>query len=1197
MTTPAVTQPTPYSLHASCELSEDYFLTSDLLIGTGDEVIPFVNPYTKMVEAIVYTQANGGSVYHLQRDPSATSGWLPYAIDLSGNVTDPTNVAVASNGSAVYLLVFGTPDNQFGAPAWLTQLDSAAVWDGGYDATYDELGFEDLDIDPSTIGGFKGGIDQYGHCYFYASGTDTSTQTTSVVGWFPGSGWTTGDVSWQLLQTLDSSSVTITDYIVLFDASGSETPAGYSLILTADQFLNVYPQVYSLDQDTPQFGVDPLTDTGSSNVTALLWAWITDTSSGVPGYAFQTANETWFVAGDGSAPQSVSDQPAAAANSVAVWTGDLGVVNLLDANGTLNTILQNPDHSWQAPIPIVPGTTTTVPGLASIFGIPTDPNQSTLFAIGLDESLSVLSLDDSGWTQTLVRQDGTQLVEIDSYRVQINLLDANGVPLAGGQAQIDTDRPIGFWQPTGSSFVTPAAVVTLTADNKGEITFSVPAEELDCAVLTVQALDPNGSPTGSPFTVTTDYDVRGFLGGTGTLTDIGPISNDALTQATNSSGGDLFPGLTGLTGDAQTQACTDTMTALKQFIVAGQNTQTAPGPTDTSMVQLTMSGQVPTVVTATGPSGYASEEIELTLSIGHLFDTVGHALRHGAAKLANLTIQWSDALKGWAVQIGAEIAGAVQQFANLVITDMKDAFHAIGGFFQALGADIVEALEWLKHNVIDLLKDAWANAGTIATFIGSAPPAFAYQVQQLEFSADNFFINLETETTDLINKVAVALTGMTVGSPAQQPTPPSDTGSTSSQSRLLKDIGEFTKVINDSPGKWLLDKITADVPPIASLGVPLLPQANYETLTEDLATDWNAGMQFVQSLLTFMLATYEAVFGQTKESALSGRLDTMFLDTLLNDANSAAVNFLKFCDDVADTVLDVAIQALNDFGAYLTGTFKLVSSRSLLGELLDLAHINPTMSLTEVAGLIVAFPATLVSEIVGNGRSMPALPALPTGSSVAAPGEAALDGESDPVQLWLGILGGTTQAVWGMADIIGDLQTMSGDDGKRGTQSGAIDILDIMCPLFESGFLFPLPLDQKLEKQLVPPIIFTALLPSIFGILALTEWPKLNGMISGLPEGVGDVLGDFMGPFIQAFAGAANTALGITFQVKNGDTVPTDIAGTALGNLSFMLAVFGTLWLNATTEDIPVIVKTVVDAVGNVGAAVCIYESTSLPPK
>ena len=931
-------------------------------------------------------------------------------------------------------------------------------------------------------------------------------------------------------------------------------------------------------------------------MTALLWAWTTDRTSGVPGYAYQTASQTWFVAGDGSAPQSVLDQPVAAANSVAVWTGDLNVVNLLDSNGNLNTILENPDHSWLAPI-IVAGPYeqlgTTVPGLAAIFGVPTDPAHSTLFAIGLDESLSVLSLDESGWTQTLVRTDGAQQVEIDSYRTQISLLDANGVPVAWGQAQIGTDRPVGFWQSSGSSYVTPSAPVTLTADNKGEITFSVPAEELDCAMLTVQALDPGGKPTGSPFTVTTDYDVRGFLKGTGTLTDIGPLTGSALLQAKNSSGGDLFPGLTGLSGDDQTQALTGTTTALNQFIIAGQNTTVKPGPSAISMVQLTMNGNVPVVKSATGTAGYASANADLTLSIGHLFDTIGHALRHAVAKLVNLTVQWSDDVTGWVVSLGAEIAGAVQNFTNLVITDMKDAFHAIGGFFQALGADIVEGLQWLKHNVLELLKAAWANAGTIATFIGSAPAAFAAQVQQLEFAADNFFIGLEGDTTALIDKGYTAVTGMTLGSPAPQPTPsaPGDTGSSSAQSKLLTDVGEFSKVINDSPGKWLLDKITADVPSVVSLGMPTLAQANYETYLEDLADGWNNGSATVSDLLSAMEA-WTDLFGQTKGSALAADLTTLF-----TDLNGAAVNFLEFCDDIAKFVLDVAIQALVDFGTFFTTKFSIVSSTSLLGQLLDLAGISITTSLAEIAGLIVAFPATLVSEIVGNGNTMPALPALPVETGDVAPYQSALDGESDTVKLWLGILGGTTQVIWGLADIIGDLQTLAGDDGKRGEQSGAINIIDIVAPIFESGFLFPLPLNEKLEKQLVPPIIFTALLPSIFGILSLTEWPNLAGKISQLPNGVGDVLSDYVGPFIQAFAGAANTALGVAFQVGNDDTVPTDIAGTVLGNLSFMLAVFGTLWLNSGTEDIPVLVKTVVDAIGNVGAGICIYEATSLPPK
>jgi hypothetical protein len=1187
MTTPTVTQPTPYSLQASCELSEDHFLTSDLIIGADDEVIPFVNPYTSppMVEAIVFSAASG-SVYHLQRDPSATAGWTPVVIDVLGQQgINPTDVAVAGNGSAVYMLVFGdpdSPDNPYGGPAWLTQLNSATGWDEGYNASYDDLG-----IDPSTIsmGPFKGGIAASGNCYFYAAATDSSTQTVSLIGWIAGSPESGVGLSYQLLQTLESG-ITVSDYIILFDDSGGENPVGYSLVLTPDQFLNVYAEEPYVSQLTPQFGTVPLVDWGDTGVTALLWAWITDTSSGGPSYAYQTANETLFVAGDGSAQQSVFDQPALAANSVAVWTGDADVVNLLDANGALNTILQNPDRSWQA-IPIVPGRTTpNVPGLASIFGVPTDPTQSTLFAIGLDESLSVLSLDDSGWTQTLVRQDSAQQVEIDSYRVQITVLDANGVPLAWSQAQISTDRPIGFWQPDGSSFVTPGGSVTLTADGKGEITFSVPAEELDCAVLTVQALDPNGDSTGDPFTVTTDYDVRGFLGGTGTLTDIGPISGDALQQAQNSSGGALFPGLA---PDDQTQARTDTMTVLNQFIVAGQNTQTAPGPSDTSMLQLTMTGQVPVVTTSTGSSGYASGEVELTLSVGHLFDTIGHALRHGAAKLASMTVQWSEAAGGWIVHIGAEIAGAVQQFANLVITDMKDAFHAIGAFFQALGADIVAAVEWLKHNVIDLIKAAWANGQTIATFINTAPPAFAYQVQKLSFETAGFFTGLETQANDLVNNVCQAVTGETLGS-APLPPPPSDTGSSSAQSGLLKDFSLFIRVVNDSPGKWLLDKILHDVPSIVALGLPTLPQGNYNGLVDQLGDDWVAGISFIDSILEFLKTTFLDLFGTTTASALATELPVLF-----SDLETMVDNFLKFCDDIAQTVLLIAQQTISDMGAFMTTSFNLVSSRSLLGQLLDLCRINPTMSLSDIGGLAIAFPATLTSKILGKGDTIPALPALPASDDPPLAQAVAVD---PTVQEWLGILGGTAQAIWGLADIMGDLQTMAGDDGKRGEQSGAVTMFDIWCPVAETALLFPLPPYADLEWA-VAPIVFTALLPSVFTALGLTKWPELNTKMESWigSEAAVDTMANYVQPFIQVLSGAANTAFAVSFQVKNEDTYWVDILGTVLGNLSFLLAVFGTYWLNETTEDVPVLVKMIVDAIGNVGAAICIYQSTSLPPK
>ena len=63
---------------------------------------------------------------------------------------------------------------------------------------------------------------------------------------------------------------------------------------------------------------------------------------------------------------------------------------------------------------------------------------------------------------------------------------------------------------------------------------------------------------------------------------------------------------------------------------------------------------------------------------------------------------------------------------------------------------------------------------------------------------------------------------------------------------------------------------------------------------------------------------------------------------------------------------------------------------------------------------------------------------------------------------------------------MGDLQTFSDEDGKRGEQSGIVTMFDIWCPVVESALLFPMPPYDDLEWAIAP-IVFTALLPSIFG--------------------------------------------------------------------------------------------------------------------
>ncbi|MET1006866.1 MAG: hypothetical protein ABWX96_15055, partial [Propionibacteriaceae bacterium] len=71
----------PLQVVASSQLSEDHFLTSDVMIGPNDNVMPFYNPYSKTVEAVVFS---GGTPNHLYRDPSQPTGWSYTAIDLQG---------------------------------------------------------------------------------------------------------------------------------------------------------------------------------------------------------------------------------------------------------------------------------------------------------------------------------------------------------------------------------------------------------------------------------------------------------------------------------------------------------------------------------------------------------------------------------------------------------------------------------------------------------------------------------------------------------------------------------------------------------------------------------------------------------------------------------------------------------------------------------------------------------------------------------------------------------------------------------------------------------------------------------------------------------------------------------------------------------------------------------------------------------
>jgi hypothetical protein len=1182
-------QPTPYQMQASCELTQDWFLTSDVVIGPDDQVVPFVNPKNNnAVDAMVYA---GGTLCHLRRDTAATSGWAYETIDLQGVLSDVTDFAIAANATDVYLLAFGDPgdpnDNPNGDPAWLTTLDGPDTWDSGTTISYD-----DLQWTPTGPVSIKGGIDPSGVCYFYTSLVDGNT--TYLLGWVAGGTGNGVSLYYQQFLTLDTTTESVSDYIILFD-NNATAPTGYALVLDSNGDLSVYSEVAYSSQTNDSFSPDPLTDAGASAVTALLWGWATPGSeTGTPGYAVQQSSGTALVDENGNYNQ-LWDTNSVTQNQATVWLQDgLYTVSLLDSNGAVNVVQElssSGTGTWGPALPL-----TTIPnGFAGIYAVPTDPSEATMFAVGVDETLSVLSLDESGWTQTQVHQDGAQLLEIDSYRVQATVLDANGSPVGLASVQIGTDRPVGFWQASGNTTATPASPVTMTADSGGQVVFNIPAEELDCAVLTMQALDSDGNPTGTAFTVTADTDVQAFLGGTGSLLGVGPMSSTSLLSAQTAAGGPLFTGLTSLPSDQQASAATSVAGACNQMITVG-GTAPPSGPNATQAMLIDVSQPTPVVQTSTNPNAYSiapAVGAELHLSISHLFDTIGHALRHDAVALKKTVVRWSEDAGSWLVDLAVQIGDEISFFTHLVISDMKDAFHVIGGFFQALGADIVGVVNWIKHNVIELIQDADANAriiqGWYTPFLGTLADA----ISTIKIDADTFFANLEANANAQITKLAATIENDTFGASAPLPPPTPDTGSHDADLgfKVGADIVTFMR---HSPANWLLHKFREHLPLAPHDGGPNFSDldADLEQVIQDLLNDIEDAKALIESFNTLL---WDAVRPFLTDS-------TKFNETSMGDFFAALEqttdDALKLIEQVLNTLLDAVNAAAAAIEDLLSYRFQAVP---VIGDLLELCGVDTTLSVTRIVSLIASYPTTLINQIIGDGPLFPADNTPPTGNSLTA--DQALKtqlGSSDRVDGWgvgLNWMSAVVQAIWSFNDLLlddGAAVRAGGIDG--GFKSNSLTtILDIVCPVVITMLQYPSPTTSAGLTQpfwagtngqgggtdLIPWMLFTSFVPPTAEIFYVVGDAK--GMAGA------EDYNDYGVPTLCAIAGIANTVLSSIYGHDQGVITP-DIAFGVLANVSYDVAPLGYPALNELFEDTPAIAKLIVDAIANFGTSIAMSD-------
>ena len=1141
----------PFSVQSSCVLSEDYFLTDQVIMNSADVVRPFVRA-DGTVEALLLS---GGVVSHLSRSASAPSGWTCTVLSGSGKypLTNAADVAVATaSDGTVWALVLKTVKTA-GIDVTeyvLATLGSTGTWEYVWEYPM-----------ASGLGRLQSGLDPNGNVYFYAfymSSTDPEQAPNgSFAVWQP-------SVNSNVTMNYSLAGVDMVD-ARLFWAISSENVGQCVLSLTSQNVAEWHPMISGTT-------FDPNPTNQVTDVAALLWTgWVTyPTLPGTyAGYAYQVQSGDIFF----STPESdtLGDADIGSAGSalgqdkVAVWQdgGLFGFAMLLGDTVTVISEYGNPGDvplDVTDPIPLQPDVT-------AVFSQPADASQGTLFVVLADATLNVLAKDPAaGWSLVPVIQDGATLQELDTWRVQLSITDANGAAVAGAQVSVTTDRPAGAWQASGSTLLGPGNPATFTADARGRVTFATPAVELDAPQLSVQIVsDDSGDDASSAVAVSPDADVHAFLAGAAPLNDLGTLTGGSLLKATRADGSPLFPVLANVPADQQAQAATGVVSAITQCVQAGQGVM--PGPNDIKSFVLDLSGDVPAYASSIEPGGVQTP-LAGADRLGSLSDWWGsvqndadsffHGLRHDAVQIATCTANWvedeADDAYHWAVSLAVTIGDDIAEIASYVITDIKSAIHAVTAFFAKLGADIGDAITWLRQNVGELIAEAGQNAKQIEAWLDQLPGIATGKLTEYGQIADGFFATLETAIDEKIDTIVMpGLKQQTFGSPTPS-TPPA--------------VFDMEKFLSGVQHNWLLDKIESffagDTP--AQVNAGLQPAFN------QLAAAVQDGVQAVTDIGELLWTGLKEPFASSDSSQQTQLAEFVGL------LQQAVHDLLAFADAIVQALIDLAKAAMDEMGDMLSHGFEDIP---LVSKLLAHFGVDTTMNVGHLVSLILMYPATLANRIKnGSGSSLfPAVTASRDGGTVA-----------DAQQDWafgLGLSAAVGQGIWGAADAVGDLSRVVGQE-----PSGIIGWIDIAAPLVlailewpatPAGPPFANPIDGSgPDGAMIWPNWLLGLVPPIVGLcgqFADYEPPAAVEASDGEPEDWPEI-----GQYFTMAAAIASTILGSIYNFQTSDNPFTQAAGI-VSNVSNVIAPFATKTLAETTSGGSEIIKLFIDFFCNVGAA------------
>jgi hypothetical protein len=1194
-------QPGPYIVQASCDLSEDYFLTSEVLLTlqAGDTVLPFLNTTSGATEAIVLC---GGTLSHLRRNPSVAAGWSYHVIDAVPFTGITTAAVVSSSTHNAMIMAAGprstNPKNPLGMCQLALEADGA-TW------TCPSNGWFDSQLAGPIAGAATADGDIYWYGWTQKANTATKNWDYAFYRW-DGMGDNAGVDGVSLVTTLSYALSTSTSPVAArlhLDTKIGGFPYSFAVIMTnsIESPANGYTiQSYRII-DGAATTIEPSAGGGRS----LLWSYVSpDSSVPAPAVLWQdTQNNLHFVDETGAQANLYNSAGGVGEGQVATWELDgqytFAILDESKANkGTVDVVSQfgsGGDSGFTLPIPLITG-------ISSIYGLPTDPAEATLFAVDLDDGLSVLTKSAAGgWSQNVVHQDAATSQEVTSWRCQITMADTNQCGVSQGSVQLSTDQPVALWQDSGSTVVTPGTPAVVACDVRGKVTVSIPAAELDSALLTAQPLDASGNPYGSPLDIVLNTDVHNFLAGTGSLASVGgKLSGTALSTAQNktwvtASQRYVASGAL-LTKLANAQSASDVAAAINHVMSLPANVPAASG-VQSALLDFTGTASFQT---SSDPHAYDSQKTGETSwwdKARQDVDSAFHGLRHGAISVKKMITGWDQDAKQWTVNLVIDIGDDLDHLMDYVVTTAEDAIHAISSFVHALGADIEHFCHWLKNLVLGVIRDADINAQVLQGWFGSLSTAGVQILDNLEQRTDTFFQDQESNVKTQLNTWKGDVETMLFGSVAPTPAPATGTGGDDSNSAFTA-AEDFFKFMEHSPASWLWDKIMSHIQPMSSGNLHV-----GSSLSQDLPTDINGLLQAAVKTRTDLGTTLSDAL---KTFTTADGFKQANVGQLFDDFTNVTDDVLVLLDKAADTILDLIKDFLTDLDDLLTSEFEL----PVIGEILDLAGVDSTPSIGRVMSLIVAYPATLLHNLwAGEGPMFDF-----DDDSQARPAPGLLGrGAADKNGFGLDLAAGVVMYIWASVDAVIDVLALPGKSESSAQAAGdALNVMDFVLPAFMTILQWPTPWnatktpipcsnwdfsDATLwgeHNNFLPGIIITTIAP-FWAQGATWIWFKVAPEADG---GGTEFFNDIVTPVIQTMAASANIVLGAWWQYANSHASKTDQANAILDwvvpNLSYFDSPLGIEELADETEGATSLAKLAIDAVANYGAtAFCFQQAVA----